>query len=506
MATKFASRNDAVAIKEETTEGTPVVVAAGTDFVAVQDDFSMVPEFEVLENAEKTGSIGRAKGILGDENPTASFSHYLRHSGVEGTAPNYKLLLESLFGAEDDAGVEHNTVASSTTSLVKVDSGEGATYIRGQGLLVKHAANPWEIAMVESISGDDLTPMFNLQNAPGTGVDLGEAVTYYPANSGHPTLSLWHYVANEAAVQLMAGARTASGSFTFTAGELINASYSLEGTSFYYNPFNVAATDIYLDFTDDQGTAAAVITAKVYKDPVELADALTAAMNAVTTETHSVVWNSTGANAGKFTISTSTSAVLSLLWNTGTNAANTVGDLLGFSTAADDTGATTYTSDNEKSWAASVTPTFDSSDPLVAKDNRLMVGDADDNACLEADEVTVEVTNTLVDVDSICAVSGKSGKVISVREATITVSAYVQKHEVDKWYKFRSNSNVKFQYNFGVKEGGNWVAGKCGALGSPTATITSFEVVDNDTISGLNFTLQPYVNASGQGEIFLTFV
>ena len=68
------TRNSALAVKVETTEGTPVVPAAGSDYVALQDDFSMSPAFEVLDNAELKASLGKAKSVLGLEQPSASTS------------------------------------------------------------------------------------------------------------------------------------------------------------------------------------------------------------------------------------------------------------------------------------------------------------------------------------------------------------------------------------------------------------------------------------------------
>ena len=94
--TSILTRSTVVALMKETTEGTPVPPGASTDYVAIQDDFKMTPSFDVLTNAELKSSIGKSQPILGAEHPSASFSHYLRSSGVAGQAPNYGKLLESL--------------------------------------------------------------------------------------------------------------------------------------------------------------------------------------------------------------------------------------------------------------------------------------------------------------------------------------------------------------------------------------------------------------------------
>lgn len=500
------TRSSVLALIEESTEGTPVAPSAATDYVALQDDFSAEPSFDVLESAELKSSIGKAKSILGAENPTASFSHYLRASGVVAQAPNYGLLLKASLGAVATASTEYNTVASSTTSVIKVDTGEGATFQRGEALLIKDGTNGYRIRCIDSIATDDLTIGFEVPNAPGTGVNLGRAVLYYPANSSHPTLTLWHYVGNGGAVQMVSGCRVTSVGLEFPAGELINGSYDLEGLAFYFNPINIASTDAKLDFTDDDGTFAATVATGYYKDPHKLAEAIQTAMNTANSgETHTVTYSD---STGKFNIK-STGTTLSLLWNTGTNAANTIGDKIGFSTAADDTGtaATTgYTSDNAQTYASPHTPSFDSADPLAAKDNEVMLGDAEDYVCFKASNVSFTIDTPKADILSVCSESGKQGSIVSERSVTISVTALLEKYDADKFAKFRSNANCKFQYSFGEKSGGNWVAGKCGAVYVPTATISSFSVVDEDGLAVLELELTAYVNSSGEGEAFVNFL
>lgn len=496
------TRNSALAVKVETTEGTPVVPAAGSDYVALQDDFSMSPAFEVLDNAELKASLGKAKSVLGLEQPSASTSHYLRHSGTEGSAPNYRYFLKAAFGAEDDAGVEHNTVSGSTTSVINVDTGEGATYLRGQALLIKDGTNGYRIRAVESISSDALTLGFQVPTAPGTGVNLGEAITYYPVNTGHPSLSLWHYVGNTGAIQLVSGARVTDLSISAEAGQFINASYSLEGVEYYFNPITISSANEDIDFNEGGSSLAAVVPSGTYKDPHELAAAIETAMDAVATADITVTYSD---STGKYTIA-SDGVTFELEWNTGASTGTSIGTTLGFAVAADDTGATSYTSDNAITLSSPQTPSYDSASPLVAKNNEVLLGDVDDYACFEASSISFSMATPKTDILSICATSGKSGSVINERTVTIEVSSLLKQYDADKFRKFRENENTKFQFSFGNKSGGNWVAGQCGCLFVPTATITSFEIADQDGLVALNMTLTAYVNDDAEGEVFLSFV
>jgi hypothetical protein len=496
------TRNSVLAVVAESTEGTPVAPSAGSDAVPIQDDAAMTADRDTLENAELRSSIGLSKAIQGKEAPTSSFSLYLKHSGVEGQAPGYNEILKAAFGNEDVEGTEYDTVAASTATTVKVDSGEGANFRLGQALLVKHPSNAYEIRVVNSVSTDDLDMSFSLDNAPGTGVNLGKAVTYYPANTGHQSLSLWHYLANSGGIQMISGARPTSVSMTFTAGELINVTYNFEGLEYYFNPIEITAADTYLDFTDDNGTFAAQITAKMYKDPHDLAAAIQTAMNTVqTAETHTCTYSD---DDGKFTIASTTSSVLTLLWNTGTNAANTVGDQIGFSVAADDSGATSYEGDSAKDWSFSYTASFDDSDPLIAQSNQLFIGDQEDNVCVSASEFTVTMDLTRTENESICADSGVSDSLISGREVTMTSNFLLDQHDVDKFRRFRENRETRVQYNFGTKSGGNWVAGKSGAVYCPTSTVSSFNLEDDEGLVSVALELKAYVGSTD--EIFLSLV
>ena len=498
------TRSSVLAIMKETTEGTPVAPAAGTDFVALQDNFTLTPSFNSLENAELRSSIGATKPIQGSEAPTASLSHYVRASGVEGQAPNYGKLLEAAFGAVSIAAAEYDTVASSTVAQIKVNTGEGATFERGEALLIKDGTNGYRIRCIDSVSGDNLNIGFELPVAPAAGVNLGKAVLYKPVNTGHPSLTLWHFLGNGGAIQMIAGARVTSYSVDIQAQELINATYSIDGVSYSWNPVSILVTDQKLDFTDDGGAHAATVAIGYYKDPYDLAAAIQSAMNLVSNLGYVVTYSDT---TGRFKIA-GTGTLLSLLFLTGPNTANTIADRIGFTTT-DHTGATPtagYTSDSPMSWTAPYTPSFDNSDPLVAKDNEIMVGGPDDYACFNASSVTFTLEDTKSDILSVCAVSGKRGSVVTARAVTISVSALLQQNAVENFKNFRSNDEVKFQYSYGVKTGGNWVPGKCGALYVPTAVITSYSISDADGSAQLDLELAAFVNSTGDGEAYQNFL
>lgn len=497
------NRASSLAIVREVTAGTPVAPTAGTQFIALQEGFSLNPNFQTLENAEIRSSIGASKSIQGLESPEGSYDHYLRHSGVEGQAPNYGLLLESLLGATSSNGTERLTAAASTTSLLKLASG-GSDFAKGKAVMVKDGTNSYSIRPVDSVATNDLTLGFNLAVAPAAGLGAGKCVNYTPANEGHPTITKWLYRGGGGALEVLAGTRVSAATVSIAAGELVNSSYSFQGTKYYFNPINILAADRFLDFTDDDGTFAASITAQLYRDPHELAQALQDAMNATaSTETYTVVYLDV---SGLFKI-TSTSTLLSLLFATGANTANSIANRIGFTgDQTGNAGATGYTSGTAQSWAASLTPAYDAADPQAAKNNEVLIGDADDTLCFCASKVDIAVTNEIQDVSCICSESGVQGKVINKRTVEVKVVGVMERHDADKFKKFRSNADVKFMYNFGSKSGGNWVPGTCCSIYIPTAVVSAHELGDDNGLVTLEITINAYVPTDGSGEFFINFL
>lgn len=501
-----------LAIVPEVTEGTLVDPSAGTQFIPLQPGFEFVPNIDTIENEEIRGSIGSAKPIQGLSKPTSSFKEYLKHSGVEGQAPNWGELLEALFGSTSTNSTQRTTTTSSSTTVIKLGAG-GSDFARGKAVLIKDGTNGYSIRPVDSVSTNDLTLGFAVSVAPATGINVGKCVNYTPADSGHQTLSLWLYRGNGGALEAIAGARVTEWTMDISVGELINQTFGLGGTGFYMNPMRVDATNNKLNFTDDDGTVTATIPSGVYKDPHELAAAVTSAMNTANGgETHTCSFNSLGANKGKFTI-LSTGTVLSLLWKTGTNGSDNtdthIGTLLGFDDTADDTGtaATTgYTSDNVQSYAATISPSYDSADPMIAQDMEILIGDQTsyDSVCVKT--ASIKITNEKNDILCISAATGVEGSVINKRTTEITIIAQLSRHDADKFRRFLNNVDTKFLFNFGVKSGGNWVAGKCGCVYAPTATIAAYQHGDDNGIVTMEYTIRPFVNSSGQPEIYLNFL
>ena len=505
MAT-INTRASVLGIKVETTEGTPALPAATTDFIAQQDDLTMEPSFEQLENAELKNSLGMAKSIVGAESPTCSFSHYLRHSGTEGDAPAYgSTILKAIFGTETVDADEETCDAASTVSVIKLTA-DGDDHPRGSGMLIKDATNGYSIRPAHSVATNDVTLGFNLSDAPAAGVTVGKSVTYSVADTGHQTLSLWEYLGNGGAVELISGARPVSMDISLEANQLANASFSFEGIGFYFNPMTITDTNKYIDYNEGGASSTVTLTTKTYKDPHELADHIATVLDADATATITCTYSD---STGKYTI-TSDGATFELEWKTGTNGADEtdthVGTLLGFADTADDTGATSYTSDSAVDWSAAYTPSYEDVDPIVCKGFECYIGEADDNDCFDPSSVSISMSTPKVDTMSLCEDTGKSGSVISSREVTIDIVTLLPQHCADRFRRMRENTETRFFIAGGPKSGGNYEAGKCFGIYAPNCTVTSISIADNEGRAEMSMSLKTYVDDDGNGEFYLFFV
>lgn len=514
MAT--STRSSVFAFKEESTEGT-LEAPVAADFIAGRDGFTFQGELETIDSDELVDDIGTSKSFAVKEIPTGSFPKYLRHSGVEGTPPEFDVVIKSAIGAQTDNATEYDAIAGSTagTSAVRgkviVDAAEGLNFSKGQAILIKDGVNGYSIRNVYDISTDDLNLNFNLSNAPALGVNLGKAIHFSPASTGHITYSGYHYGSSTSSdyKQAIAGCRTTALNFDFPANGFAEMNFDFEGIQYFYNYIEIDATNNKIDFIDNVAELTATLTNKVYNSSLELAaeiaSKLTAASAASQVDIYTVSFSD---STGKFTI-TSDGATFELHWKTGTNGADGTdthaGTILGYSDAADDTGALTYTADSEQSYDAPATPSYDDSDNLILKNAELLIGDffeITNRSCITA-SCTVGTPKT--DVPDLTAENGIDSSIINTREITFNATLILKKHEVALFDAFINNSTRSLMFNSGVKSAGNWVAGKCFNLYMANASITSHTNEDNDGYRVVTLTAVGFVSSS-QKDVHINFL
>ena len=96
--------NNAVAVKEETTEGTYIAPASGADFVqALKDGESLEITREKVERNVFNGSIGQTTARHGEAGASGTLPIELKANGTEGAEPEAGVLFESIMGTKRSA-------------------------------------------------------------------------------------------------------------------------------------------------------------------------------------------------------------------------------------------------------------------------------------------------------------------------------------------------------------------------------------------------------------------
>lgn len=493
------TRTQSFAIREETTEGDLIQPSAGGDFTAVREGVSVEASVDTIVSDELSSDIGQSKSFIAREVPSASIPKHFKHSGVEGQAPDYGLMIKGTLGSETVNGTEYDTIAGSTAgttsaaAVINVDTGEGAQFAEGQALLIKDVANGYSIRNVDSVSGDVLTSNFNLANAPASGVNLGKAVHYSPTSSGHPTFSAHLYQANSsnAVHQAISGCRVSSMAAEFPVNDFATVNFDLEGLKAFRNPLIVDSSNNKLDFNDGS-VQVATLSSKAYNNPKDLADEIKTRMDEQSTDTFTVTFDST---TGKFTIATD-GGTLSLLWNSGANTANTCGGLLGFVTGSDDTLATSYEADNALSYDHGLTPAYDASEPHVVKCSELLIGGFARKDNRSASNVSLNIDMTKSDVQDFTSCSGVGSSVYTSRSVTLSTTLVLQKHEIDDFNDFLDSTTTSVMFNSGEKDSSNnWKPGTVINIYIPNATVSSNVISDNDGFMVVQIEFSAFVNS-----------
>jgi hypothetical protein len=487
------------AVKEEATEGVYAPPSAGSDFIPLRPGNTLNFEPELLESDELLNDIGASKSSIGKEAVSGSHSAYLKHSGVEGQAPEASIFYESLFGSKVINAAGTTSTVGSTVSLLEID--DLGTYVQGQAVLVKDASNGYSIRNVSEVTvGGDLVLNFNLPGVPAIGTALGRSVLYSPVAQGHPSFSTSKYLGNGHAIEVAAGNQSSEMSITADANGFGEVEFSYSGTKYYFNPITITSSNKFLDFIDDYGTWNVSIAEKIYKTPIELAEALTSAMNTISpNEVHSVSFSSVN---GKFTIKSE--IFLTLQWSSGTNYASSIGQTIGFDVATNDTGALTYTSDDAQLLTAAYTPSYDSAENIIIKGAQLFIGGQSDNICICAQSVSITVSKELEDEDCICEESGVSSKIPTSRSVEMSVTATLNKYDASLLDALIQNKSVSAMFNAGPKAGGNFIPGKCFNFYMQTATVSAYTTTGDSFIQA-EFTLKGYVTTSTK-DGYLNFV
>ena len=511
----IATRRSIAAVVLKSDEGTLTKPTSAEQFLSIQPDFTLSPNFETTENVEIKDDIMSAKTIITGEAPTATYSHYFKGGGTAGKAPQFGPLIQASFGSRRVGSTEATLVAGSTTNILKMSATDAAKFKKGDTVFVKNTGKETEVRAVSSVNGGEVTLAFHLSSAPATATKIGKFLTYFPSSDLIPVFDLWHYIGGgDNGVENIKDCRTTSMTVTATAKDLINATFNFEGTGYRFNEDYVEGWKVetgknQFNVVTDTASMTATIAAGTYKTGATMAAALQAA--------HRAAGGSGQAAANvaytdkKFVASSNEDFYWKFLDNS-----LVLGRQLGFDTSKTNAPAGKFESDNEariprdysNQTIADTDIEYDQTDPIVARDQQIFIGDPkskDDSICIETSSATFTFNTPRTLITSVCTESGNYRSIINQRTATLAVSAILQDDDRRFFSKFKNGDTTHFAFVGGKKESGVWKEGEVFTILGTPASITSFAITNSDNVFTLDLEMTCFATGGGVGSIFVSF-
>jgi len=265
MSTGLVKGNSIFGLEAEVTEGTYVAPSGTGKYLQLLEGFDFKPSMEVVDRQLITASPGKETPRLGVRSVSVSMPTEFRADGVEGAYPDFDKLLLGALGAQRQIASSTTTKSAGNTSTVmQIEDADISKFAVGDIVVVKESgdyeARP--ISATDSTGGAaTITFPFALTNgAPSNSVVLSKAATYYTAATGHPSLSVSAYWANQIRSAAF-GCKVASMALeNFSPGKVANWNFGLEGLGFTEIDGAAPHTPVY-----DTGTPPIILNACVWR-------------------------------------------------------------------------------------------------------------------------------------------------------------------------------------------------------------------------------------------------
>jgi len=231
MAIGIVTNESTVALMPESTEGTYVAPASGTDYVEVLEGAEFNKTREELTRNTLGGTVEAEASRVGIAEASGTVGVELKASATEGDAPqSLDVLLRSLLGGKRQILSGQTSDAATHTDTI-IYFADTSVFSIGDIILVKEAG-AFECRPIVAITADEsITLAFALENgAPASEVVVAQVTTYYSDTANAIAFSAEHNLGNNAIKQKVRGLRAASGSINnFTVGQLPQMEFGLQG-------------------------------------------------------------------------------------------------------------------------------------------------------------------------------------------------------------------------------------------------------------------------------------
>lgn len=271
MTTGIAKNTSIIGIMEESTENTYVAPSSASDYIQpLADGFEMSPSKEQIQRNILTNNIGVVTPRVGQKSVEASLPVEFRASGTEGAAGDHDLLLHGLLGNRRQISTTTTTKSSGNTgSVLQIEDADISKFTVGDIIVIKESGDHHPCAITAKSTGTG-TATITVSPAKASGsfsnsVVISKSTVYYPANSGHKSLSLSYYWANEILEKAIGCKVTSMSLDNFSTGQIASMNFALQGLNFDEANGSAAHTPSY-----DSGLPPLILQACLFQDGVEL--------------------------------------------------------------------------------------------------------------------------------------------------------------------------------------------------------------------------------------------
>lgn len=209
--------------------GIDPTIASG-DVIEFVPPFTLEPTREEIKREVVNRSFDEVEPVLGSERVAGDIGVELHGSGSAGTASEADPLWQCAIG-ERDASSASTTIAASTTTLIKLDTGEGVNHKVGQHIMLDPTSGgtgAYEASRITNISTDDLTVSPAFSEAPPVGRAITAGIHYKPTLT--ELHSLWaQFWRGDITLETYEGNKCSQLAIDFQSGQTINPVFSFMG-------------------------------------------------------------------------------------------------------------------------------------------------------------------------------------------------------------------------------------------------------------------------------------
>lgn len=262
-------KNTAIAVTEETTEGTYVEPTAGSDFIqTLSDGFEIAPSKEVINRDILTKSVGMVSPRTGQFQATGTIPTEFRAAETEGGAPEMDLLLKSALGTQRQITSEVTTETGNTVDRLEIADIDITKFNVGDIIMVKEAG-AYHVSPIKTVDETPAAAFIELEvpaaNAFSDNVVIARSTIYTVADSGHIPLSVTKWIEDQQR-ETMVGCKVSSLSIeNFLTGAIPNLVFGMDALN-----FDREQNALALDPDYDDSLPPILLDGRTYMDTTEV--------------------------------------------------------------------------------------------------------------------------------------------------------------------------------------------------------------------------------------------